>query len=460
MPTAAKPEILTVTQVTRRVKGALESEIGQIWVSGEISNWKESGAGHAYFTLKDEASQIDAVIFKGRLNRLRFRPENGLEVVVHGLVTVYERRGQYQINCDEIHPKGMGALQIAFEKLKKKLSEEGLFDEAHKKPLPMLPRRIGIVTSRTGAAIRDILHVLERRFTNVHVLLYPTRVQGEGAAAEIVEGIRALDAYGVDVMIVGRGGGSLEDLWPFNEEAVVRAVFEARTPIISAVGHEVDFCLTDFAADKRAPTPSAAAEIVVREQTALRDAVGQLRRRLRKAQSARLERLRNRLALAAASYALRRPDDIVRQRRQQVDDLTMRLHDRVAERLAERKGRLTAATRALGYLSPHVRVARARETLAAQRSRLARAVVQRVAHQRGRIAPLAARLNALSPLSVLSRGYALAWRVDGTDGADAVLVRDAAALARGDRMRLRFGRGGADAVVESVEEGPDGPTRL
>ncbi len=252
-------EIWTVGQLTRRVKTLLEREISSVWVSGEISNWRVSPAGHAYFTLKDKESQIDAVMFRGRLSGVRFDPESGLQVVVFGLVTVYEKRGNYQIVCEEMQPLGMGALQLAFERLRKKLEAEGLFAEEHKKPIPAFPQRIGVVTSPTGAAIRDILHVLGRRFANVHVILFPARVQGDGVAADIVEGIRTLDAWGVDVMIVGRGGGSLEDLWPFNEEAVVRAVYEANTPVISAVGHEIDFTLCDFAADLRAPTPSAAA---------------------------------------------------------------------------------------------------------------------------------------------------------------------------------------------------------
>jgi len=274
------PQVYTITQLTRRIKGVLEAEIGSVWVAGEISNWTCAASGHAYFTLKDETSQLSTVMFKGRLDRLRFRPENGLEVLVLGNVSVYERRGAYQLIAEEMQPKGLGALQLAYEKLKKKLSEEGLFDPAHKKKLPLLPKRIGIVTSPTGAAIRDILHVLQRRFANVHVILYPARVQGEGAALEIAAGITFLDQYGVDVMIVGRGGGSLEDLWAFNEEVVARALFASQTPVISAVGHEIDYALSDFVADLRAPTPSAAAEIVVKEQHALAERVHQYRDRL------------------------------------------------------------------------------------------------------------------------------------------------------------------------------------
>ncbi|HIJ73970.1 MAG TPA: exodeoxyribonuclease VII large subunit, partial [Candidatus Hydrogenedentes bacterium] len=321
------PEIWTVSQLTRRVKNLLEAEISYVWVSGEISNWRVSPAGHAYFNLRDEDSQVDVVMFRGKLMQLRFGPENGLEVIIHGLVTVYEKRGNYQIVCDEMEPKGLGALQLAFEKLKRKLDEEGLFDEAHKKPLPVLPRRIGVVTSPTGAAIRDILNVLERRFANVHVILFPARVQGDEAAEEIVEGIRALDEFGVDVMIVGRGGGSLEDLWPFNEEIVVRAVYQVETPIISAVGHEIDFALTDFAADLRAPTPSAAAELVVQEREALVKNVQGVRQRMTQAIAYRLEQTRNRLALARSCYLFQRPEEVVRQRRQQLDELRMRLQD-------------------------------------------------------------------------------------------------------------------------------------
>ena len=228
----AGTDIMTVSQLTRRVKGLIESGVGKVWVSGEISNWRVSPAGHAYFTLKDESSQLAAVMFKGKISRLKFEPEGGLEVLLNGLVTVYEQRGNYQIICDDMQPKGVGALQLAFDKLKAKLDAEGLFDPEHKKDLPLLPKKIGIVTSPTGAAIRDMLNVLERRFAGMHILLYPARVQGDEAAQEIVAGIEALDEFGVDVIVVGRGGGSLEDLWPFNEEAVVRAVCECATPIV------------------------------------------------------------------------------------------------------------------------------------------------------------------------------------------------------------------------------------
>lgn len=447
-----KPEILSVSQLTRRVKDLLETQISYVWVAGEISNWRVSPAGHAYFTLKDKDSQIDAVLFRGKMMRLQFRPESGLEVVVFGLVTVYEKRGNYQIVCDEMHPKGVGALQLAFEQLKRKLEEEGLFAEKHKKPLPLLPRRIGIVTSPTGAAIRDILNVINRRFANVHILVYPARVQGEEAAPEIVEGIRALDAWGVDVMIVGRGGGSLEDLWPFNEEIVVRAIYNANTPIISAVGHEIDFTLADFAADVRAPTPSAAAELVVQEQEALAQRIQLLGRRLGKAQSQRIQQAKSRLAMAMSSFLFRRPEEIVRQRRQRVDDLRMRLDAQVQDRMRLLRRRLDQAARALVLVSPMQRLNAARFELQSKSHRLSSAAAATIARARGRLHPLIAQLDALSPLAVLSRGFSLTRKMPGGE-----LVRDASQLAQRDQIEILFGRGRATATVnQTIEEPADG----
>jgi exodeoxyribonuclease VII large subunit len=450
MPKEA-PEIWSVSQLTRRVKNLLEADIGQAWVSGEISNWKVAASGHAYFTLKDESSQIDAVMFKGRLNRLRFEPESGLEVIAHGQVTVYERRGNYQIVLDDMQPKGVGALQLAFEKLKKKLQEEGLFDEEHKKPLPMLPRRVGVVTSPTGAAIRDILNVLGRRFAGLHVILYPARVQGEAAAAEIVEGIRALDNWGVDVMIVGRGGGSLEDLWPFNEESVVRAVFEAKTPVISAVGHEVDYALTDFAADLRAPTPSAAAELVVQEREGLVERVGALRSRMGGALGRQLERARYRLTVAQNSFVFTRPEELLRQRRQAADEWRLRLEALIASGLRETRNRVDRAKRGLALLSPSNRLREARERHAAVLRGLQRSGTAAVARFRARLLPVVAQLDALSPLAILSRGYSLVRKLPGM-----AVVHEAAQLAPGDEVSLRFGSGVATAEIQTVEEQDDG----
>ncbi len=446
---AAEPrEIWTVSQLTRRVKGALETQIGSVWVAGEISNWRVSPAGHAYFTLKDEGSQLRAVIFRGRLSQVKFEVDNGLEVLAHGAISVYEQRGEYQIICDEMQPRGMGALQLAFEKLKAKLEAEGLFDPARKKPLPLLPRRIGIVTSPTGAAIRDMLNVIGRRFAHVHVLIYPARVQGDGAAAEIVAGIQALDDYGVDVMIVGRGGGSLEDLWSFNEESVVRAIAAAKTPIISAVGHETDFTLADFAADVRAPTPSAAAELVVKEQEALAQSVANQQRRLVRALEARMAQLRGRLERAQGSFLFRRPEEILRQLRQRCDDARMAIEQSLRKRLGDERYAIERAVHALALLSPSAQVRRAHERLLAVRQRLFGAGLAAPLRKRAELRTRAAQLDALSPVAILGRGYAVAWKLPGE-----TLVRTAGQLRPGDAVRVRFGEGSVEATVQKLTDG-------
>lgn len=447
---APQSDAYTVSQLTRRIKALIEDRIGTVWVSGEISNWRVSPAGHAYFTLKDDTSQIDAVMFRGKLSRLRFDPESGLEVLALGLVSVYERRGNYQIICDDLQPKGLGALQLAFEKLRAKLQAEGLFDDAHKKPIPAFPRRIGMVTSPTGAAIRDMLNVIGRRFAHVHILIYPARVQGEEAADEIVAGIRALDRLGVDVMIVGRGGGSLEDLWPFNEEAVVRAVYAAQTPIISAVGHEIDYTLCDFAADLRAPTPSAAAELVVRERQHIVETLKRLEQRLSKVMTRAVEQGRNRLNLAQSSFVFRRPEELVRQHRQRLDEVRQRLETETLAHLAAARTRVDRAGRALPLLSPVRQLQRMADRLKALRGRVFRAGRSTIDRHRNALRPLLLQLDTLSPLGILARGYALAWKLP-----ERHLVRSAKDLDPGDALALRFGEGTATARVEDVE--PDLP---
>ncbi len=440
------PQILTVAQLTRRIKGLLEGEIGAVWVSGEISNWRQAASGHAYFTLKDADSQLDAVMFKGRLSRTKFSPNNGLEVLARGAVTVYERRGNYQLVVEELQPLGVGALQLAYEKLKAKLQAEGLFEQKHKKPLPLLPRRIGVVTSPTGAAFRDILHVIRRRFANVHILLYPARVQGEGAAQEIAAGIRALDDWGVDVMIVGRGGGSLEDLWPFNEEAVARAIFAAQTPIISAVGHEIDFALADFVADLRAPTPSAAAEMVVRERQTLAEQLIMKRRAVERAFHRLLDRARNRLDRQRASFVFARPEELLRQQRQQTDECAFRLGQAWNDALQRARQRVEQDRRALLLLAPHHRLQQQQQRLDALRARLRRQGADLSNRYRNRFAALPARLSSLSPMAVLGRGYSLAWKQPQQE-----LIRDAAQVRVGDAVTLWFGNGEITATTTHVK---------
>ena len=288
--------ILTVSELTRQIKGLLEERFSEVWVEGEISNLRNHPSGHLYFTLKDDFSQIRAVLFRMQARSVRFLLEDGLHVVCRGRVSLYEKRGDYQLILESIEPRGVGALQLAFLQLKERLEKEGLFRPEHKKSLPMLPQRVGVITSPTGAVIRDILHILNRRFGNLHILLYPVRVQGEGAWREVAEGIDYFNRQkNADVLIVGRGGGSMEDLWPFNEEGLARAIYRSKIPIISAVGHETDYTISDFVADLRAPTPSAAAELVVRDKREISNTLHVLGYRLENQMVQRLQERRTHL---------------------------------------------------------------------------------------------------------------------------------------------------------------------
>jgi len=340
----AQPEeeqaVLTVTELTRRIKQTLEAGFPSVVLQGEISNFKHHSSGHMYFTLKDENAQIGAVLWRSRASTLTFAPQDGMKVVVRGHIGVYEVRGSYQIDVASMRPFGVGDLQIAFERLKQKLAAEGLFDIVHKKPLPEFPERIGVITSPTGAALFDILNILRRRFPAVEVILRPVRVQGDGAAADIVEAIKDFNAYGaIDLMIVGRGGGSLEDLWAFNEEIVARAIYASRIPIVSAVGHEIDFTIADFVADLRAPTPSAAAELVVPDGHALLEIVRKnwysIHEDMLTALSVRRDRIQNLLH----SYSFNKPIDLLRQFSQRIDELDRALTSGAAHLFALRKTR-------------------------------------------------------------------------------------------------------------------------
>ncbi len=319
-------QTLSVSDITAEIKELLELHLPAVWVQGELSNFTHHHSGHMYFSLKDSRSQINCVMWRSRTAGLFFTPQDGMRVNVYGSVRVYEKRGTYQIDVTRMVPAGIGDLQLAFEALKNKLSQEGLFDEQFKKDIPKFPEKIGIVTSQTGAAIRDVLHVLNRRFPSAIKVIRPALVQGDGAAQDIAEAIADFNAYGnVDVIIVTRGGGSLEDLWAFNEEIVARAVFASEIPIVSAVGHEVDFTICDFVADLRAPTPSAAAEIVVPDQQELQDALVSLHNRTRRATELTIKENRETLQRIVSSYAFRRPQDVVRQYQQRVDDLLSRI---------------------------------------------------------------------------------------------------------------------------------------
>jgi exodeoxyribonuclease VII large subunit len=323
----SKEKILSVTELTKQIKGVLELGFTNIWIQGEISNFKLHSSGHLYFTLKDAGSQISAVMWKSRASQLIFRPNDGMKVMVRGNVIVYEPRGNYQIDCFQLQPLGTGELQQAFDLLKQKLYTEGLFDDSNKKNLPLFPKKIGIVTSPTGAAIRDILSILSRRFPAVEVILVPVKVQGIGAADEIAGAISTLNSQQlVDVMIIGRGGGSLEDLWAFNEEIVARAIFSSSIPIISAVGHEIDYSISDFVADLRAPTPSAAAELVVKDRNELVELLRNFCYTMNNSMINSIKSYKGTVSNLTQSYSFNKPHDMLRQRSQQVDELQNRLN--------------------------------------------------------------------------------------------------------------------------------------
>jgi exodeoxyribonuclease VII large subunit len=437
-------KIWTVSQLTARVRDLLEGEFDDLWVEGEISNTRAAQSGHIYFTLKDEKAQIRCALFRDKLRGIKFRPEDGLKVTVRGAISVYELRGEYQLYVTQIEPVGLGALQLAFEQLKQRLEAEGLFDPARKKPLPLLPRRIGLITSPSGAAVRDVLRILKRRFPNVRVLLYPVRVQGEEAPGEIAA---ALDWFGrekgVDVLLLVRGGGSLEDLWAFNEEKVARAIAACPLPVISGVGHETDFTIADFVADVRASTPSNAAEIVVRTREEFLRHIEQLARSL--AQHARLALLarRARLHELAAHRGFRRLDFLLRQHRQRADELTGRLGELLRRRLERLRRRVEVATARVAAFDfrPRIaaldlRLARRRQDAAIRMERLLRARAERVARLR-------TQLEERSPMRVLERGYSVAYDAQGN------VLRNASQVALGEEIRVRLHRGEITAEVHS-----------
>lgn len=399
----SRNKILTISELTRKVRGSLEQEFFNIWVVGEVSNVKRPSSGHVYLTLKDVNAQLQAVMFKTRANNLKFEIKDGMEVLAFGSVTVYEARGQYQLIIERMEPKGIGALQLAFLQLKERLEKEGLFDPAHKKQLPLLPKRIAIVTSLTGAAIRDIINVINRRFARVEILIYPVKVQGEGAAQDIARAIGDLNTIpDVDVMIVGRGGGSLEDLWAFNEEVVARSIYSSKIPVVSAVGHEIDVTISDLVADKRALTPTEAGELVVPRYDQLQDTVEKIKTRLVRALYNRILVERTTLLRIKNSFAFKRPFDRVLRLQQDMDEIVQRL--------------ITAG----------------KHTVALERERLV---------------GLANRLDSASPLRVLNRGYSITTNV-GEDKP----VKSADAVSIGKLLKTRLFQGGfVSSVVEIVK---------
>ncbi len=444
---APERRIWSVSELTARIRELLEKQFRDIWVEGEISNCREAQSGHLYFTLKDARAQVRCVCFKTQRRLLKFRPEDGLHVTVRGSLGVYEVRGDYQIYVEHIEPVGLGALQLAFEQLKKRLEAEGLFDPARKKPLPVLPRRIGLITSPRGAAVRDVLRILRRRFPGVHVLLFPVRVQGEGAADEIVAAIKVFNRQqAADVLILARGGGSLEDLWAFNEESVARAIAASAIPVVSGVGHETDFTIADFVADLRASTPSAAAEIVVRTRQEfdlhLRQILEQITQRVRYL----LLEYRHRLQELGAHPGFERLRDLLRDSRQLADELTQRLGLALQGRLERTRRRFVVAQARIVSFDLRGRLAAFRLRLDQRAGDLRVRAERMLVAKRQRLERLMVQLDERSPLRVLERGYAIVYDPAGN------VVRAASQVAAGDEIRVQLARGRIRARVARRED--------
>jgi len=432
----------TVAELNAAIRGLLGDEFNDIWVAGEISGSKTASSGHCYFTLKDHDAQLRCVCFRASLRYLKFKPQDGIAVLARGRIDVYEARGEYQLQVELLEPQGHGALQFAFEQLKKKLAAEGLFDAARKRAIPRLPRRIGIVTSPSGAVIRDITQILSRRFPGLHIRLYPATVQGEGSIEAVLRAIEYFSGSGwPEVVILARGGGSLEDLWTFNEEAVARAIVASSVPVISAIGHETDFTIADFVADLRAPTPSAAAELVIGTREQLFDQLDVFDHKL-------VQSVRYGLAMAArrlhrqgverASAVLHRGIGRLQQR---VDELEYRLRERTGTAAAMRRQRLEQLLARLRSLDLRLRIAAARRRLEAADAAILQLARLRITRAHGRLDPLTAHLTQLSPLKILERGYALVTDANGR------IVKEPADAPVGSEIDVRLARGQIAASV-------------
>jgi exodeoxyribonuclease VII large subunit len=439
--------VFTVGELTAQIRDLLAKRFTDISVHGEISNCREAQSGHFYFTLKDDRAQVRCVLFKQQTRGLKFRPEDGLQVTVRGSISVYDARGEYQIYVESLEPVGLGALQLAFEQLKRRLEAEGLFDAARKKPLPILPSRIGLITSPTGAAVRDVVRILTRRFPNVHLTLYPVRVQGEGSAEEILEALRHFHkSRSVDVILLVRGGGSIEDLWSFNEEKVVRAIAALAIPLICGVGHETDFTIADFVADVRASTPSAAAELVVQTRREFDMHISDVRETLESLMRYRLVELSRRVHELGASRGFRRPIDLLHQRRQRADELTSRLAVELRGRLERSRKRFSVCQLRVASFDFRAKISRLRLRLQRVTQALGVRAERVVRTKRETWERLALQLEERGPLKVLERGYAIATDASGN------VLRDAHQVAIGAEVRIQLHRGRLRAEVREKKE--------
>ena len=457
-------KVLSVTELTWQIRRLLEQQVGRIWVTGEITNFRAQSSGHLYFTLKDAAAQLSCVLFRGELQVDRSLLQDGRKVVLQGEVTVYESRGQYQLRVMAVELQGIGARQVAFEKLKQKLSAEGLFDSKRKRPLPKFPQRIGLVTSPTGAAIRDVLHVVRRRNPALQIVVAPCRVQGEGAGAEIAAGIRLLNDFNraqsrrvekgllaptaarsyLDLILVTRGGGSLEDLWAFNEELVARAIFESDLPVVSAVGHEIDFTISDFVADVRAATPSAAAEIITEGVFSSCQFVSEVGSRMRILLREHLAEKQRALTRTAQPLARLHPRRRFQDWLQRLDDLQSSLLRCVQQEIRRQRIAWRNLTDRLSRVRPGLLLKQRRELLRQEKQRLREQAHHRLQSWRDRIAALEAQLRLLGPEQVLARGYSITM-----EAATGKVVREATQVRHGQRLRTRLKVGEVTSTVET-----------
>ena len=449
---------VSVSQLTAAIRGTLEKRFATVWVEGEISNFRPHSSGHWYFTLKDEFAQLRSACYRSSNQRIRFRPEDGLQVRARGRLSVYEPKGEYQLIVEALEPVGAGALQLAFEQTKARLQAEGLFAGDVKRAIPLFPRRIGVVTSPSGAAIRDILNVIARRTRTVHVLFAPARVQGEGSARDLARAIKFLNDFhvralrdggpdaGIDVMIVGRGGGSIEDLWAFNEEALARVIRASAIPVISAVGHETDFTIADFVADLRAPTPSAAAEIVAAHEAQLCSLLESLTANLARSIRFRISGARNDVQELALSPAFDAVVARLRNAMTATDEAEHRLQTAIVANLQQVQRRLGAAAHSLTPAQLRSAVTAARTRFASLTGTRDTAIAMRLESARQKLGVAAAALDAMSPLRVLERGYAIAHNGEGG------VVREASAMTAGDSLRVRLWKGALDCRVEGIDD--------
>jgi exodeoxyribonuclease VII large subunit len=438
--------IWPVRDLVKHVRELVEERFGDVWVEGEISNFRPAPSGHLYFTLKDADAQLPVVLFRRQAILLRFRPEDGLHVLVRGRVSVYDQRGQMQLVAETMEPVGAGSLQLAFEQLKQKLKTEGLFDAERKRPLPAFPRTVGIITSPTGAVIRDFLNIVGRRHSGLNVLLCAAAVQGESAAAEVESALKCLNASGLaDVIVIARGGGSLEDLAAFNSERVARAIAASALPVVSAIGHETDFTIADFVADLRAPTPSAAAELITEAQHRIAEHLANIASRLSRAVRFQLLQARQKLNMVPANRAETRITTTLRRLQQRLDEAAQQQTEALTGGLRHMRRRVDELSATVLRHDPRQRLAHARQHLAAGSTRLDRAMERTLHEETARGRALAARLHALSPLAVLDRGYAL---VQDERGA---LIRSARAVTPGQRVSTRMNDGSFASRVESAD---------